>query len=74
MNTVFVIWRLFKPLRLSDAYICISNLTTIGSDYGLSPGWRQDIIWTNAKLLLIAPLGKSDAINGIGDLGEHWFR
>ena len=38
-------------------HICISKLTTIGSDNGLSPGWRQAIIWTNAGILLIAPLG-----------------
>ena len=29
----------------------------IGSDNGLSPGWRQAIIWTNAEILLIEPLG-----------------
>ena len=31
--------------------------TTIGSDNGLSPGQRQVIIWTNAGILLIGPLG-----------------
>ena len=36
---------------------CVCNLTTIGSDNGLSPGRRQVIIWTNAGILLIAPLG-----------------
>ena len=34
-------------------YICLSNLTIIGSDNGLSPGQRQSIIWTNPGLLLI---------------------
>ena len=29
----------------------------IGSDNGLSPGRRQVIIWTNAGILLIGPLG-----------------
>ena len=29
----------------------------IGSDNDLSPGWRQAIIWTNAGILLIGPLG-----------------
>ena len=29
----------------------------IGSDNGLSPGRRQAIIWTNAGILLIRPLG-----------------
>ena len=38
-------------------HICVSKLTTIGSDNGLSPGRRQAIIWTNAGLLLIGSLG-----------------
>ena len=38
-------------------HICVSKLTTIGSDNGLSPGRRQAIIWTNAGILLIRPLG-----------------
>ena len=38
-------------------HICVSKLTIIGSDNGLSPDWRQAIIWTNAGLLLIGPLG-----------------
>ena len=37
--------------------ICIGNLTIIGSDNGLSPCRRQAIIWTNAEMLLIGPLG-----------------
>ena len=36
---------------------CVSKLTIIGSGYGLSPGRRQAIIWTNAGILLIGPLG-----------------
>ena len=32
-------------------HICVSKLTIIGSDNGLSPGWRQAIIWTYAELL-----------------------
>ena len=35
----------------------VSKLTIIGSDNGLSPDRRQAIIWTNAGLLLIGPLG-----------------
>ena len=31
--------------------ICVSNLTTIGSDNDLSPGGRQAIIWTDAGIL-----------------------
>ena len=38
-------------------HICISKLTIIGSDNGLSPERRQAIIWTNAGILLIGPLG-----------------
>ena len=38
-------------------HICVNKLTTIGSDNGLSPGWRQAIIWANAGLLLIGPWG-----------------
>ena len=37
-------------------HTCVSELTTIGSDNGLSPGRRQAIIWNNAGLLLIEPL------------------
>ena len=38
-------------------HICVSKLTIIGSDNGLSPGRRQAIIWTNAGILLIGPVG-----------------
>ena len=38
-------------------HICVDKLTIIGSDKGLSPGRRQAIIWTNAGILLIGPLG-----------------
>ena len=38
-------------------HICVSNLTTIGSVNGLSPGRHQAITWTNAGILLIGPLG-----------------
>ena len=38
-------------------HICVSKLTITGSDNGLSPGRRQAIIWTNAGILLIGPLG-----------------
>ena len=36
---------------------CVGNVTIIGPDNGLSPGRRQAIIWTNAWVLLIGPLG-----------------
>ena len=37
-------------------HICISKLTIIDSDNGLSPGRRQAIIWTNAGMWLIEPI------------------
>ena len=36
--------------------ICVSTLTIIGSDNGLSPGQHQPIIRTNAGILLIWPM------------------
>ena len=38
-------------------HICVRKLIIIGSDNGLSPGRRQAIIWTNAGILSIEPLG-----------------
>ena len=38
-------------------HICVSKLTTIGSDNGLPPDRRQAIIWTNDGILLIGTLG-----------------
>ena len=38
-------------------HICVGNLTIIGLDNGLLPGRRQAIIWNNAGILLIGPLG-----------------
>ena len=38
-------------------HLCIGKLTTIGSDNDLSPVQCQAIIWTNAGILLIGPLG-----------------
>ena len=38
-------------------HVCFSKLTTIALDDGLSPGWCQAIIWTNAGVLLIGPPG-----------------
>ena len=37
-------------------HICLSKLTIIGSDNGLSPDRRQAIIWTNVGILLIGTL------------------
>ena len=53
-------------------YIWVSKLTIIGSDNGLSPGWRNAIIWTNAGILLIRTLGTnfSEILSGIH---AFWF-
>ena len=42
----------------------------IGSDHGLSPGRRQSMIWTNAEILLIGPLGTN--VSAIL-IGTHTF-
>ena len=46
----------FSLSRPSDAYMR-QKLTIIGSDNDLSPGRRQAIISTNARILLIRNLG-----------------
>ena len=38
-------------------HICVSKLTSIASDNGLSPGRRQAIIWNHAGILSIGLLG-----------------
>ena len=38
-------------------HICVSKLTIISSDNGLAPCRGQAIIWANAGILLINPLG-----------------
>ena len=40
-------------------YLCVSKLIIIASHNGLSPGRRQAIIWINAGILFIEPLGKN---------------
>ena len=47
-------------------HICVSELTIIGSDNGLSPGRRQAIIWNNAGLFFIEPLGTNFSEISIG--------
>ena len=44
-------------------HICVSKLTSVGSDNGLSPGRRQAILWTSAGILLIGPLGRNFSEN-----------
>ena len=43
-------------------HICISKLSIIGSDNGLSPGWCQAIIWTNARILLFPNFGTNFSV------------
>ena len=44
-------------------HICVSKLTIMGSENGLSPGRRQAIIWTIAGLLLFRPLATNFSEN-----------
>ena len=58
---IYVIYHeilLYLPLT----HIWVSDLTTIGSDNGLSPGLCQTIIWANTGMLLIRPLGKKTSV------------
>ena len=47
----------FKSQRARVTQICVSKLTVTGSYNGLSPGWHQAIVWTNAGIVLIRTLG-----------------
>ena len=38
-------------------YILVDKLPIIGSGNGLSPGRHEAIMWTNAEILWIGPLG-----------------
>ena len=53
-------------------HICVVKQTIIGSDNGLSPGRRQAIIWTNAGILLIGPLG-TNFIKILIGIQTLWF-
>ena len=59
MNTYFIFPQNIQHLTHWGrvTHICVSKQTIIGSDNGLSPDRRQAIIWTNAGILLIGPLG-----------------
>ena len=62
MNIIIFIsvWELLAPVLTHwgrVTHICVGKLTILGSDNGLSPGRRQAIIWTNAGILSIGPLG-----------------
>ena len=54
---LYIIVPVKQPLSHCVTHICVGKFTIIGSDNGLSPGWRQAIISTNAGILLIQPLG-----------------
>ena len=62
-----IVASLFGPWYVNSlrpsAHICVNRLTITGSDNGLSPGWRQAIIWTNAGILSIGPLGTNFSEN-----------
>ena len=51
-----VFWILLKHWGWVS-HICVGKLTIIDSDNSLSPGRCQAIMWTNAGILLIGPLG-----------------
>ena len=61
MNGLINIQKISLILHLSHwgrvTHTCVSILTIIGLDNGLSPERRQAIIWTNAEILLIGTLG-----------------
>ena len=53
---VRLFWNRQTTGACSRSFRMEGNLAIIGSDNGLSPGWRQAIIWTNAGILLTGPL------------------
>ena len=55
IDCIKVIYRDTDKMRIKE-FLCIGNLTIIGSDNSLLPGWRQAMIWTNAEMLLIGHL------------------
>ena len=66
-ETVGLIINVGSPERLIFIVQCTLykaplNYVVIDSDYDLSPGRRQAIIWTNAGVFSIIPLGKTSVI------------
>ena len=51
----WICYRLTHWGRVTHIYV--RKLTIIGSDNGLSPGWRQTVIRSNSGILLIGHLG-----------------
>ena len=61
-HTPDLYWKLFRAHSWLThwgrvTHLCVNKQTSIASDNGLSPGRRQAIIWNNAGILLIGPLG-----------------
>ena len=50
-------WWIYISICISSRIYASANQTTIGLNNGSSPGRRQAIIWTNAGILSIGPLG-----------------
>ena len=48
---------LHNGISYTGILVCVSKLTIISSDNGLSPGRSQAIIWTSAGILIMRPLG-----------------
>ena len=80
-HDVIVMWSICASLSLDGlthwcraTHICIGNLTIIGSDNGLSPWRRQAIIWTNAEIVFIKPLGTNFSEILIGNQYFHSWK
>ena len=58
---ICILWQICNEIVLTHrgrvTHICVGKLTIIGWHNGLSPERRQAIIWTNAGIVLIGPLG-----------------
>ena len=56
-----LIYEIYSVAKLTHwvrvTHICVGNLINIAPDNGSAPGRRQAIIWTNAGISLIRPLG-----------------
>ena len=66
-------WKLWLIHWRRVMHIYISKMTIIDSDNGLLPGRHQAIIWTNAAILLIEPLGTSFSEILI-KIYTYWFK
>ena len=72
VNTIHLYLTIYIITWGRVTHFCVSKLTIIGSDNGLSPGRRQAIIWTNAEILLIRTLGTNFS-EILGELHSFWF-